>query len=68
MRANCPQCGNPLTVKEAIHNCHFCQGSSAKTQLGPRLVTGRASLTVTKKNFDRMVVQELNNFTLPPAA
>ena len=66
MRTTCPRCGNPLTVKEAIHNCRSCDRSAGRPSL--RILKGRLSPSTIKKNFDRIVAEELRNGPLPPAA
>jgi ribosomal protein L37AE/L43A len=69
MFSNCPRCGSSLTIREAIQNwCHSCSRSTAKTPAGPDLVNGRTSLSLVRKNFDLLVVDELRKSSLTPAA
>ncbi len=69
MRKTCPQCGRSLTIKEAIQNsCRSCSRCVAKAQPLSQVLKGRVSSSLVKKNFDRLLAQELRNSNLPPAA
>jgi hypothetical protein len=69
MRKTCAQCGRSLTIKEAVQNwCRFCNGCGAKAQPLSHVLKGRVNLSLVRKNFDRLLAQELRNTNLPPAA
>ena len=66
MRTTCPNCNNPLTIREAIQSsCSKC----ASMERSRHTVGGKASSIATiKTNFDALISEELKKRRFKPAA
>jgi hypothetical protein len=69
MLSNCPRCGSSLTIKEAIQEyCSYCSRPTDRAAVVPLLQKDRANHALLKKNFDRLISEELRKSNFLPAA
>jgi DNA-directed RNA polymerase subunit RPC12/RpoP len=68
MLSNCPQCGSSLTIKEAVQkHCSRCSRPMGRASVISLLQKGRLAPSVLRKNFDRLIAEELRRSNLSPA-
>lgn len=69
MLNHCPRCENSLTIKEVVQEyCSHCSRSMDRATAVPLLQKGRLNRAVLKKNFDRLIFEELRKSNFLPAA
>lgn len=66
MRTTCPNCNNPLTIREVIENsCSKCASVARSRHAG----AGKSpSIATIKTNFDALISEELKKRSFKPAA